>query len=400
MEEIHLFDLPREIRIEFTENYRNKIFESVKTKELVNILKVRRETVRRWKRGEVLPTIADLIEISRFIRLDTNELERNVKSFRAKKGFINNPKLPLKLSSDIGLIIGGVLGDGGITSKHCKLFYANKNEMLVNSFIAAVQNIFGDIKYRLILHNDGVKVVEITSIVGKILLKVLGLPRGDKTLLNYKLPNLLFETQDKLLVIKFLRRFYDDEGYVHKAGAIVLRMSIEKSLLDKIPNRFLGLSLLLNKLDIKTSKPAKINERFRIARGNPRANPTIVEDWEIKIYHKKYLTKFLETIGFESKHKSLALRTIIENITREEAPHGEGLMFYLELAREFRKLFSLKDIKTKSNRKSIIVAQAIRKLKTLSLLREVGKLPGTGSPKLYEITEKGKSIEFVEGKIK
>jgi len=401
MGDIHIFDLPVDIRVEFSENYRNKIFKSINTKDLAYAIKCKEQTIRRWKCGEVLPTISDLLKIFSFAKLDVKELERNVKSFRAKKGFINNPKLPLNISSDIGLILAGVLGDGGVTYKHCKLFYANKNERLVNSFIDAVRNIFGDVKYRLILHSDGVKVVEITSIVGKILLKVFGLPRGDKTLLNYELPNLLFETLDKSLVIKFLRRFYDDEGYVHKSGAIVLRTSIEKSLTsNKIPNRLLGLSLLLNKLGIKTSKPAKVSERLRVARGAQSPNPTEVEDWEIKIYHKKYLLQFLEVVGFESTQKNAVLKQIIDSISRYESPKGEGLIYYLQKARELSTTFTSRDLQLKSNRGKEIANSAIIKLKNLGFLEAVGKLRGKGAPPSYRITEKGLQADSIRDKIK
>jgi transcriptional regulator with XRE-family HTH domain len=239
MKELHLFDLPNELRIQLKTNYREKLFDLAykkfkTTAKLAELMNLEPCKLRLLKNGKVNPTIVDLKNLLSTLNISNfDELEKNIKSIRLKKGYINDPKLPFDLSSNIGTVIGGVLGDGGITGKYCRLFYSNTNEKLVNIFIDSVKSIFGDVKFKISHNVDGVKIVTITSIVGKILLKIFNLPRGDKTLINYELPKLFFNANDKNLVRNFLRQIFADEGCVHKNGNITFSTSIEKCALNR-----------------------------------------------------------------------------------------------------------------------------------------------------------------------
>ena len=413
MKELHLFDLPNELRIKLKIKYRKKLFDLAykkfkTTAKIAKLMKLEPLKIRLLRNGRVNPTIDDLKTLLSILTIFSfDELEENVRSIRSKKGYINNPKLPFKLSSNIGTIIGGVLGDGGITGKFCKIFYSNTNEKLVNTFINCVKSIFGDIKYRVI-KKEGVNIVEMTNVVGKILLKNFNLPRGDKTLVNYELPVLLFNTNDKNLVRSFLRRIFDDEGCVHKNGNITFSTSIEKSTLKgKYPRRLLGIIELLRKFDVKSGNPIKINERLRVARGNPNSKATVVEDWVFLIYHKKYLRNFQENIGFEMESKNNNLRKVINSIEREETPHKEGLMYFLQNSRELfaetNMPFSRKDLEIKTNRKRSITGSAMKKLKELNLLREMNKNLSINERFLsrhYIVTKEGLETKEIDDTIK
>jgi hypothetical protein len=415
MKEIHLFDLPEEIRVRIREKFREKIFYLAykkfrTTKKLAKILKTKPRYIRLGRRGKVNPTIGDLKKLSSFLSShNVTRLEKNIQSIRLKKGFINNPKLPIKLSNKFGIVAASLLGDGGITSKFCKVFYTNTNENLINSFLKSTRDIFGDVKFRIGKNKGGVSFVEITSIMGKILVHNLKFPRGDKTLLDYEIPTVILES-DKKTVQNFLRRIFDDEGYVNKSErTIVLGTAIEKSKMKnkKGPKRLWNIKYLLQMIGIKCSKPFKVRERFHIGRGSPKAIPTTVEDWRIKIYHKKYLRNFLKNVGFEIESKMQDLKEVISSIKREEAPHGEGLTYFLQNAKnlflETRKPFSRKDLQIRSSRGKSITDYAIKKLEKMKLLKKVRGCKATGKgflPCLYTITKKGMETYEVKGTIK
>jgi arginyl-tRNA synthetase len=150
-----------------------------------------------------------------------------------------------------------------------------------------------------------------------------------------------------------------------------------------------------------------INERFRIARGNPNSKPTVVEDWVFLIYHKKYLRNFLENVGFEIESKNKNLKKVIESIKREETPHDEGLTYFLQNARELfaetSAPFSRKDLESKSYKKRSITSCAIKKLTEMNLLEETRECVATNKgflPALYIVNKKGMKTNEVNGTIK
>jgi len=120
MKEIHLFDLPKELRIKLNQKYLELLFKSASEnvgneKELAKTLDTRVGNVYRWKKSSRLISIKILQKLSSLLNIPQSEIERNIIAIKSSGGIINNPKLSIKICEDLGIVLASVLGDGGVS---------------------------------------------------------------------------------------------------------------------------------------------------------------------------------------------------------------------------------------------------------------------------------------------
>jgi len=403
MKEIHLFNLPEELRIKLNQKYLELLFKSALEKvgdgkELAKILETRSGNIYRWRNGSRLISIKTLQKLSSLLNIPQPEIERNVIAIKSSGGIINNPKLPIKICEDLGIVLASVLGDGGVGYGYA-VHYTNSRSCLVDSFLSSVKNVFGEVKVLYDKIRGSRRQVWLSGVLGKILVQTFGVPRGDKTFLDYEIPKVIFESNEDILR-KFLRRVFDDEGWVIKSTrSIRISTTIEK---DKItfkegPKRLLDIKILLKNLGIRCSGPNKKCERTHTVNGKKVA----VEDWELNICDRKSLETFAQKVGFELEAKMSCLMEAINSYKIWKTPQNESLIFFLknavQLLLENGKPFSARELALKSNRTINRAEYAIQRLKEEGMIKQIEvKTPvyrGSGEP-TYTVTEAGLQLLF------
>lgn len=399
MREIHLFDLPEEIRIDLTNLCRRKLFlltirKVGSIKDLAILLNTKPKNIQRWKNGKRLFTIAVLKRLVSLVEMNPVIIEKNVICLKIKHGYVKNPKLPIKISKEVGIILGGMLGDGGIGSDY-SVHYSNSSYKMIDTFIKSVKSVFGGAQFCK-NKKDGVFSIFFTSILGKILVKNFNVPIGDKTLIDYTIPEIIVNS-GKNIIKTFLQRLFDDEGYVSKSlKAIVFNTTVEKNKINGLdgPKRLIQLRELLQRFGINCGKPTKSVERNHISRGLKLS--AIVQDWRLIIYNRKNLKIFAKKIGFFLSYKMRDLLNIINSIKLEISPKHTSLSYFLEnalkLENNIKRPFTSVELALTSKRKISQTRSIIKKLKELGILEEVipKKLTSKGYTPSYFILNKNK----------
>lgn len=258
MKEIHLFDLPEELYVKLDSNY-NKFLFKIAYKKAGNgrkLLGIVLETMYGWKTSRNKVPIKIIKQLALILKVK-HEIERNVESINSTKGSIKNPKFPITVSKDLGLILACMLGDGGI-SKRFEMHYTNNKDSLINTFLLAVKNVFGNVEVISDIKSGNKKCVWLPSVLGRILVQVFGIPKGDKTLIDYTIPKIILQSNN-IIIASFLRRLFDDEGFVEAVGSgsrtirIVSSIQSDKRVED-IPHRISDIINLLKRFDIRCPK--------------------------------------------------------------------------------------------------------------------------------------------------
>ena len=252
MKEIHLFDLPEELYVKLNPDFFKRLFNSVKNKvgkwsKLAKILNTRSSNTYGWKDGRILFSIKILKILCLFVDLKESEVERNVESLKFRGGYISNPKLPILISEDLGVILAALLGDGGIGRHGYVVHYSNTQSCLVDSFIQCIRNSFGDVRLLSDKMRNNVRMVRLSGVLGRILVKTFNIPLGKKTRSDYNIPTIILEAK-KNVKSKFLRRLFDDEGNVGKStNKISMKTTIESNRIkNEMPVRIKDLVILLS----------------------------------------------------------------------------------------------------------------------------------------------------------
>lgn len=299
--EWHIWDFPDNIRIYFTDSFREKLYKKLKDVcktriEIARRLETNKETIKnglslgkrenRYKiYRESYISIKLLKKILTVFKHELNkkfleELERNIVSYRAWNGWIvKNPKLPLIESPEFYNIVFHIIGDGNASKRHPP-FYCNKSPELIQEFIKNLQ-IFGDIETHKIIREDGLIIIKFPKAITDILSHILNINFVRPT----KLPKNIFHASLDCKIAA-IRAFIDDEGHVSDIFVVVQK---SRKLLREF-NR------LLSNFNIKTGKIKKDKNgvhRFYI--------------W--KESHKK----FQKLIGLSHPKKSIALQDLIRN---------------------------------------------------------------------------------------
>lgn len=376
MKKLHLFELPNELYAKLTPEFCQFLFSLAKEKAkkwsiLAKILETDQSNLSKWKDNEILFPIKILRILSSFLNLEESKIEKNIIAIKFKSGFINHPKLPIKVSPSLGLILASVLGDGGVSKSGYEVHYTNKIHSQVDSFLFAIKEIFGDV--RIVddkIREDDVRTIKLSGVLGRVFVKNFNIPLGKKIYYDFNLPQVIFS--DTNISKSFLRRFYDDEGTVNKSKLISLKTTIEKNSKERSdgPKRLFDLKTLFEHFHIRSSKPLKVRDRSYIHDGKL----VEVEDWELNIHDRNSLQLFAKNIGFEIDYKMQNLEKTIKSYKLWETPKNESLNFFLDNAKQLtlkNGMFNSKQLSEKTERSIRRTNKIINKLHEKKLIQQI-----------------------------
>lgn len=377
-DKIHLFELSPKLFVRLDTDFRELIFtkafkKAKEWKKLAKIIDTTPVSLYAYRTRGSMP-ISILKHLSNFLDIEENEFEKNIKELRSgTKSVIKNPIMPIEITEDLGIILAAMLGDGGV-SKRYEVHYSNTKDCLIDSLIFAVKNIFGDVQITSDIRRDNVRQIWMSSVLGRILVDVFGIPRGDKGCIDYSFPPVVFE--NKKLASKFLRRLFDDEGFVEfvKKGTRSIRLSWaienEKVRFPEGPQRFVDLRKLLDINGIKCQRPRVKNQDVFYRNGKN----IVVDYWEIAICNRKNLKAFEEKVGFDLKYKMDTLSMANNSYVRTITPKSESLQIYLNnavlLSQYKQNLFTARELASQTGFCERNASGIMRNLKNKGLVTE------------------------------
>ncbi len=255
--EWHIWDFPDEVRICFSDEFREYLFKTLKKVcgsryGLSKILELHPMTVKEYELGKSshdrpvfisVFVLKKLIEILRksSASLLIDEVEKHIVEMRLEGGrslIVYDPILPIKESVQLYSFAAHMIGDG-CASKEGVPFYCGTDRELIELFKKDLR-IFGKIETKEFTRKDGVIYISYPTVIARIVQHLLRV-RFTKP---DEIPVRLFETRDEYKIV-FIRSFYDDEGSV-TIGKIYLTQK-SKRILEQIKS-------LLKPLGIETSK--------------------------------------------------------------------------------------------------------------------------------------------------
>lgn len=253
--EWHVWDFPDEIRINFTAEFRQRLF--IRLKEvcgsryaLAKSLNLHPMTVKEYELARSTTNLPVLLPV-KFIKAikmnfgesltkEFEEMENFILSYRCKnKGlFVHKPILPIKESPSLYSTAIHILADG-CASKRNLPYYCNKNKTLIKNFIKNLE-IFGEVQQRYFTRSDGQLYIYFATAISRILEFLLCV----KFVRPESFPEILIKASSENRIAS-LRAFMDDEGSV-TGGKIYVTQKSAHILTE--------LKELFDSFNIKTSK--------------------------------------------------------------------------------------------------------------------------------------------------
>ncbi|MCX6799499.1 MAG: LAGLIDADG family homing endonuclease [Candidatus Diapherotrites archaeon] len=391
--EINLFDLPRnQVRVKIRKEFREEIFSKLLAKygSFSGVAKAtglsRGEAARRYfieRSGMPLSFLERICLLTNISRKDAQHNVVELKTIKSKES-IKNPKLPFRITPKFALAVGGVLGDGGIEKKKCRVWYFNQEKEQIESFTGAVKDSFGEVNFARHRSISGTPCVIFPKIIG-VILKIIGLQDGNK---NYQhkvgVPEMLLNSRDKKVKIALLQRLFDDDGTVvnhhnNRCVSFIAPKITPKEEIVEQPKILLDIRKILLEFGIESAI---------CTHGKNIKSTEITTNWEIRIRGKENLQKFYEKVGFGLERKQKTLKAVLDR-------YVDGLEFYPRHKAREHYLNAIKELKQKNIRataKSIAAAckrnqRRIREI--LAKLTKEGLLYRTLEQKefVYEVVE-------------
>ena len=264
-------------------------------------------TIRSWlHKGCAIP-FEKLVKIISLTDYKINEIENHIVFIKSgrRKG-TTNIHFPIKISKELGNIVGHILGDGAIDKKYVQPFYTNSNLDLIKEFIRNMEFEFGvkpriwtqtkgnfETKSRWIsrinsfenLPNNCQIGLFYPRICGLILYDICGVfAYGKRKQITEEIKDLNKDFKSGLI-----RAFFDDDGSINAESYMMRGYQDDKQLLVDI-------KILLTDLGIKSNRIC-----FYMKKGKARHCFSITKRKNFLIYNN--------SIGFTSikKQKRLEL---------------------------------------------------------------------------------------------
>ena len=332
---INWYDLYEGHLVTLNVDFQKKIFnEAVKKagnySKLGEILSVNRKTISNCSKGNCSSKIKTLIKIVNYIKLPYQTLNKEIQEITGLK-----PNLPFDLSSKEGAEIrAAFISDGHIDKSSTGMSqYCALEIKLHERLIELCKQVFGDFNTSTYF-NSGSNVTKFPSIIGNAL-EFGGVPRGNKTLLNFFIPKDILLGNIEIQS-SYLRRVFDDEGDVcfDRSGKRAVRLTRSVCVEDlgvEIPlekwvrfnnpisfkhNLLLGEQLLLLRLGIDARLYAE--GIYKNKEGKFTAK------WRIQIGQQDHLKKFSKIINFSLKEKKDKLNNILSSYKFRKLSNGQG----------------------------------------------------------------------------
>src|SRR3989344_3126772 len=203
--------------------------------------------------------------------MNTENIKKELANLKFKKPTKKNYRILNKYKS---YLLGVLCGDGYINAKRFRL-EIRKDEEFIKRFSDCIKKVYG-IKYSY-KHNKNrdTLILDVSSgMISKDLLKY-----GDFKTFSWRVPKRVLESNNKKIILNYLKGLYDSEGSI--SGYVV-------NFTSSSYNGLVDISKLLNKLNIKnTIKKQKYSNLY--------------------ITGKRNLKLFRDLIGFTIKRKMIKL---------------------------------------------------------------------------------------------
>ncbi|MBN2042535.1 MAG: ArsR family transcriptional regulator [Candidatus Aenigmarchaeota archaeon] len=266
MDEIHIDQLKTiNINVKLKNEFLKKILDKIKEKKItipsihsklkpkIPLLTFKSILKPSYNNFRPLWLILDLCKI---VEIDISELEKNVISYRTKKGriVISKPKLPIKITPVFDMIISHIMGDGhcfDIEGRDPYFGYIQSNNELLLSFLIKVESVFGKIDYSYEYFPKSKK-IHIPSSISCVMMQHYGLKSNDFLENNSRLPSKILNKKKEYL-LGVLIAFIIDEGHIDSSN-IVIGMKNKKLLED--------LKFICKKLNYNTKITSNNEKRF------------------------------------------------------------------------------------------------------------------------------------------
>ena len=264
-------------------------------------------TIRSWFRGCATP-FEKLIKIISLTDYKINEIENHIifiKSGR-RKGTINI-HFPIKISKELGSIVGHILGDGSIDKKYLQPFYTNSNLDLIKEFIRNMEFVFGvkpriwtqtrgnfETKSRWINRINSFENLPNNCQIGLFYPRICGLILYDICgVFAYSKKKQITEqikSFNKEFKLGLIKSFFDDDGSINTESYTIRGFQDDKQLL-------IDIKILLTDVGIESNEV-----HFYMKNGKARHYFNITK-------RKNFLT-YYNKVGFTSAKKQKRLKLL------------------------------------------------------------------------------------------
>lgn len=387
---VTFWDLPDKLYIFLNRNFRDNLFKDIKNLNLT-WEKISEKTkipkhflIKTNHKKNLAINLIYLKKLLQFL-LDNNinyyfkDIEKNILGIRCMNGkTIYNPKLPFDFTTPQAIrLILALYHDGGIANNYT-IHYTNSIKERVEKIINCIKYVFGDIncKIRKETRKDRIKPkfsISASHCLG-IILEKIGIPKGEKLMINPKFPKFVFNLPEKV-ICEGLQQAFDDEGFFIKRN---LGMEISTMHNHNICNILEGNKKLLEKIGIKCNK-IKIKKIYVNQENIKRIQ------WSLLITHFNNIKLFKDKINFTINNKIKNLNLYLNNHKQNQTEHGKSLNMALESIKKLisKNIFVNKNILAKElNRSEGRASLILTKLKRKGLI-EISKKG------IYKIDEKG-----------
>jgi len=237
-QKINIWDLGDKINIKVNKSFidfvNRKIKEKFGTKrnihkKLITKYRIPFTTFRiRMKRGyNYFIDLEILLNICNILKIPLNEFQNNIIAYKTRRGYnyIENPKLPIEITSLFDMLIAHHIGDGNVVNpkrgRRPYFSYRQYDSKFRNLYIDKIKSIFGNLNYSNDYFNNKNTTQIYFPVVGSdIMFKLYNLNITSFLSENARIPSQIFK-KDKKFLLAFLIAIIIDEGHVDSTNIVI-----------------------------------------------------------------------------------------------------------------------------------------------------------------------------------
>lgn len=234
---------------------------------------------------------------------------------------ISNPRLPIDFDDPNWAKIAGAILTDGCVQKDGKVYFINKNLLLIKKLIALINQTVGEFDSPIQKFKRGKNYwyrVQFPKYLGQVLINGLNWKAGNKVMENTPIPEYITnlhtgDAKGRRYLASFLRWAFTCDGWVNTyANSIGISFNVDVTNLpesmvkahENAPNLLLGIRKCLLNSGVKVGNPHFMNLRQRM--------DGVSAKWCIEFQSKTSLKVFYYDIGFEQENKTTKLRNIVK----------------------------------------------------------------------------------------
>lgn len=214
-------------------------------KQIAEQLRLKVKQVYKWKEGEALYPLSSLQSICQL-----TGLKPIIEYIRTKEGIVPlfNPKIENQLTPELSEFFGHLLHDGGIDIGY-GVHYTTDEKPMLNRFQKLVELCFGTTQIRS-KASGAATTIYYPAILGRLLVRNFGLPKGSKIKSNVRVPSDLKRRMTKVsLIVPYIAAAYCCDGDSKRNT----RIGLASRSLEKPSQLLLDFQDLLRRLDFRSS---------------------------------------------------------------------------------------------------------------------------------------------------